>query len=101
MQAYINHLATASDSQLASEVIAGTYGDGATRQKLLGGRYTKVQAIVNAKAKGTASTRTYTVKSGDTLSAIAKRLGTTYQALAAKNGIKNPNRIYVGQKIKY
>ena len=40
---------------------------------------------------------TYTVKSGDTLSGIAARYGTTYQALAAKNGLSNPNLIYPGQ----
>ncbi|WP_298047650.1 GH25 family lysozyme [uncultured Bifidobacterium sp.] len=40
---------------------------------------------------------TYTVKSGDTLSGIAARYGTTYQAIAAKNGLSNPNLIYPGQ----
>lgn len=43
---------------------------------------------------------TYTVKAGDTLSAIANKYGTTYQALAAKNGIADPNKIYVGQVLK-
>ena len=42
----------------------------------------------------------YTVKSGDTLSAIARKYNTAYQKLAAYNGIANPNLIYVGQKIK-
>lgn len=42
----------------------------------------------------------YTVKKGDTLSGIASKYGTTYQKLAQYNGIKNPNLIYVGQKIK-
>lgn len=42
----------------------------------------------------------YTVKKGDTLSQIAAKYGTTYQAIAANNGIKNPNAIRVGQKIK-
>ena len=41
----------------------------------------------------------YVVKSGDTLSSIASAHGTTYQALAAKNGISNPNFIRVGQVI--
>ena len=44
--------------------------------------------------------RTYTVRAGDNLSAIASRYGTTYQALAAKNGIANPNLIYPGQVLK-
>lgn len=42
----------------------------------------------------------YTVKKGDTLYRIAAKYGTTYQAIAAYNGIKNPNAIRVGQKIK-
>ena len=43
---------------------------------------------------------TYTVKSGDTLSGIAAKYGTTYQALAALNGIADPNKIGVGQVLK-
>lgn len=53
------------------------------------------------------SDKTYTVKKGDTLSEIAidpniKAVsgGKTYQQLAALNNISNPNRIYVGQRIK-
>ena len=48
------------------------------------------------------SDKTYvTVQSGDTLSAIASKYGNgkTYKELAQINGIKNPNLIYVGQKI--
>lgn len=42
----------------------------------------------------------YVVQKGDTLSKIAEKYGTTYQVLAAYNGISNPNRISTGQKIK-
>lgn len=42
----------------------------------------------------------YTVRPGDTLSKIAKAYGTTYLKLAVLNRIVNPNKIYVGQKIK-
>lgn len=42
----------------------------------------------------------YTVKAGDTLSEIATKYGTTYQELASKNNIANPNNIYVGQQIR-
>lgn len=42
----------------------------------------------------------YTVKKGDTLSAIAKKYGTTWQKLKALNKIKDANKIQVGQKIK-
>ncbi|QQP71223.1 LysM peptidoglycan-binding domain-containing protein [Carnobacterium sp. CS13] len=44
---------------------------------------------------------TYIVKSGDTLSAIALKVGSTTKKLQDKNGIKDANKIYVGQKIKY
>ena len=42
---------------------------------------------------------TYTVVKGDTLSKIAERYETTVKKLVADNNIKNPNLIYVGQKI--
>lgn len=42
----------------------------------------------------------YTVRSGDTLSGIAKANGTSWQTLQAINNIKDPNRIYPGQQIR-
>lgn len=45
------------------------------------------------------SDTTYIVQAGDTLSEIATRYGTTYQHLAAINGISNPDIIHVGQEI--
>ena len=47
----------------------------------------------------TDDTAEYTVKAGDTLSRIAQAYGTTVQELAAFNNIKNPNLIYIGQKL--
>lgn len=47
-----------------------------------------------------AASKTYTVQSGDTLSGIAAKYGTTYQRLAQINGISNPNVIYPGQVLK-
>ena len=41
----------------------------------------------------------YTVRAGDTLTAIAARYDTTTQAVLDKNGLANPNTIYVGQKL--
>jgi len=46
--------------------------------------------------------KTYVVKAGDTLWEIAKRFtgnGANYKAIAAKNNIKDPNKIYPGQKL--
>ncbi|SFC33300.1 LD-carboxypeptidase LdcB, LAS superfamily [Alkalibacterium subtropicum] len=45
----------------------------------------------------TPSGTTYTVQSGDTLSAIARDYGTTVDPLVSANNISNPNLIYVGQ----
>ena len=42
----------------------------------------------------------YVVKRGDNLSVIARKNGTTVAVLTRMNGIKNPNKIYVGQKLQ-
>lgn len=60
--------------------------------------------MFNAQAPVTSSPnaeRTYTVVPGDSLSGIAKRLGTTVRSLVNLNGIKNPDFISVGQVLKY
>lgn len=44
-----------------------------------------------------ASSRTYTVQSGDTLSAIAAKFGTSVQAIATANKIADPRTIHPGQ----
>ncbi len=49
----------------------------------------------NTQASGT-----YTVQSGDTLSGIASRFGTSYETLAHLNNISNPNLIHVGQTLR-
>lgn len=96
---------TKTVDQLAEEVITGQWGNGSDRKKRLtaaGYDYNAVQQMVNRKmaAKKQAAHVYYVVKRGDTLSAIASKYGTTYQRLAQINGIANPNRIYVGQKIR-
>ena len=91
--------------QLAQEVLAGKWGTGSTRKKKLeaaGYNYDAVQKRVNeilAEQKKK-KTITYTVKKGDTLSAIAQKYGTTVKAIAAENKIDNVNMIRVGQKLK-
>lgn len=44
--------------------------------------------------------KTYTVKSGDTLSSIAGRFGTTVKKLMELNGITDANKLRVGQVLK-
>lgn len=46
-----------------------------------------------------AATGQYTVKSGDTLSSIARRHGTTSSQLIALNSLANPNALRVGQQL--
>ncbi len=46
------------------------------------------------------SVQTYTVASGDSLSKIANRFGVTPREIAQLNGIKDPNKIRVGQSLK-
>ncbi len=98
IQEFINHIATADAKTLANEVMDEKYGNGDTRKVVLGNRYNEVQDIIN-KASAPSFVY-YTVKSGDSLSAIANKYGTTYQEIAKINGISNPNLIYVGQKLK-
>lgn len=91
-----------SNDQIASEVIAGQWGDGNSRKNRLeqaGYDYNTIQNIVNQKL-GASQAVYYTVRSGDTLSGIASKYGTTWQKLQAMNGISNPNIIYAGQKLR-
>ncbi|MEK1316039.1 LysM peptidoglycan-binding domain-containing protein [Limosilactobacillus fermentum] len=53
------------------------------------------------RLSGGSSARSYTVRSGDTLSGIASRLGTSWAALKTKNGLTNANLIYPGQTLYY
>lgn len=50
---------------------------------------------------GTQAMRVYTVRPGDTLWGISRRVGTTVARLAGINKIRNPDLIYPGQKIYY
>jgi LysM repeat protein len=54
-----------------------------------------LMAAVVASTTGT----TYTVRPGDTLSGIARRLGTDPTTLAQANRLRNPDRIRVGQRL--
>jgi lysozyme len=57
-------------------------------------------ANVSQPSTSYSSNGTYTVQAGDTLSGIAAKYGTSYQAIASQNGISNPNAIYVGQTLR-
>lgn len=90
-----------SIEDIAREVIVGKWGNGEERKNKLtqaGYDYNVVQNKVN-ELLGANKQVTYIVQTGDTLSSIAQKYGTTYQELARKNNIANPNLIYAGQKL--
>lgn len=93
---------------LASAVIRGEYGNNPQRRQLLGSNYDNVMAIVNRRlgmsttpaATTSSTTRSYVVRAGDTVSAIAQRTGCLpASAWSVPSG--NINLIYVGQTITY
>ena len=116
-----------SVEELAQEVIQGAWGNGDDRRNRLtaaGYDYSAVQARVNAILLGdtdapatptvtpTAPVETpvaapttpatpsyYIVQPGDTLGEIAARFGRGVNELAEYNKIRNPNLIFIGQRI--
>lgn len=48
----------------------------------------------------TGASKTYTVRAGDTLVAIATRYGVTVQAIQQLNNLTSPDQIYTGQVLK-
>lgn len=106
VQAKVNELMGVTNSKLSIEevaklVIKGDYGNGEERKQKLeaeGYNYEEVQNKVNELMSE--NTVNYTVKSGDTLSEIAVKYGTTVDNLVKLNNIQNKNLIYVGQVLK-
>ncbi|QYG88363.1 N-acetylmuramoyl-L-alanine amidase [Bacillus atrophaeus] len=75
------------------------------------GRWDEVKAAIatelkalNGKSASSSAPKTngstYTVKKGDTLSEIAQKTGVSMAKLQSYNGIKDPNKISVGQVLK-
>lgn len=96
-----------TNAELAKEVIDGKWGNGEERKKKLtdaGYDYKAVQAIVNEIVSVKATKKTHMVVKGDTLSAIAKKYGTTVQNILADNKATYPkmtaDHIQIGWKLK-
>lgn len=75
------------------------------KEKVVKPNEEKVSAEIVTKPNKPSTTKkvikTYKVKSGDALSKLASKWGTTVKRLQELNGIKNPDKIYVGQTLKY
>src|SRR5436190_23604762 len=56
--------------------------------------------IIDVQAAPSAGEFSYIVQRGDTLYSLARRFGTTVDALMRLNNIANPNQIYVGQRLR-
>ncbi len=85
--------------QVNGRYIRGFFApDFAAAAKALSGSTTKPGGTVGSPTPQEETV--YIVKLGDTLSGIAAKYGTTYQALAQYNGLSNPNLIHVGQQIR-
>lgn len=59
--------------------------------------YTPEPVIMPAPTTAPAGQITYVVQRGDTLFSLARRYGTTVEAIASANNIANPNQIRAGQ----
>lgn len=79
-----------------AQAITGKAASSSTPAKATKQKASTANKASSAKISGS----TYTVKKGDTLSAIAKRAGTTAKNLQSINGIKNANLIFPGQVLK-
>ncbi len=87
-------LSTAPAAFIKSLVISAA----AVTTVILSGCASKPQ--VNNVTRYAAAPDFYTVRSGDTLSAISARYGLSYVSVAEMNDIAPPYRIYVGQSIR-
>lgn len=95
-----------SESKTPARYLTGTYyywGGSVVRNRI---RITNSKSRVNISGQVTgwidakADYIIYIVKAGDTLSKIANSFHTTVSAIAARNNIKNPNLIIVGQRLE-
>lgn len=89
-------------AELVEEVLDGKWGNGDDRKNRLiaaGYHYDEVQEAVNKKLEAKKEVW-YTIQRYETLSEIAERFDTTVSELVKLNGIKTPNLIYAGHKIR-
>ena len=89
-------------AELVEEVLDGKWGNGDDRKNRLtaaGYDYEAVQNAVNAKLEAKKEVW-HIIQKYETLSEIAENYDTTVSELVRLNGIKTPNLIYAGHKIR-
>lgn len=95
-----------SNEEIAEEVKQGLWGNGEDRKNRLtaaGYDYDTIQDIVNKSYEDTSKPNVtyYTVKRGDSLSAIGAKYGVNWKDIATMNNIPGPQYIiYTGQTLK-
>jgi len=68
--------------------------------RLPGNGETTPVTLADESGVAAGSVSTYIVRSGDSINVIARRFGMSEEALLARNGIADRNRIYVGQELR-
>lgn len=68
--------------------------------RIFPGQVLRVPGSGSGSAPAPTAARTYTVQSGDTLSGIAAKFGTSWKTLQSINGLPDANKIYPGQVLK-
>lgn len=92
-----------SNNDIAKEVIAGKWGNGAERKRRLqaaGYNYSVIQGIVNKLVGGGGTSKTYTVQPGDYLILIGRKTRKDWRQIAKLNNLRSPYTIRPGQKLK-
>lgn len=93
-------VASPSDVPTATEAPAETEAPSETTAPSAASGAPSSTAPSGASAAPATSGATYKVKSGDTLSAIAARFGTTTRVLIRLNGLVDPSKLKIGQILK-
>ena len=95
----VNHRLLAPLDVIVQEVYENRYGIDQARKDALGPRWQEVQDRIN-EIEASKAQQYYTVVSGDNLTKIAKKYGTTVAQIQSWNKIQNANLIYPGQKLR-
>lgn len=87
-------------SSASSEVLPPIPNSDSSQKSSEAKTSTSIDSVISSSKSSTASNqKTYTIKSGETLSEIAKSQGISLQELATLNNLKPPYNIKTGQKL--